>query len=92
MPDQEKIVKIRKQIDKIDTQIIELLSERLQLTGEIGVLKGKINKPVIDKEREADLNLRLEKMCLEKGIDPSFIFRLWQLILEESYQVQNGKK
>ena len=63
MPDQEKISRIRMQIDNIDGQIIDLLSERLKLTGDIGVLKGKMNKPVIDKEREADLNSRLPSLA-----------------------------
>ena len=63
MPDQKNITRLREQIDQIDEQIIDLLSERLRLTRKIGVIKDKINKPVIDKDREVDLNARIEKMC-----------------------------
>lgn len=92
MPDQKNIGGLREQIDQIDEQIIDLLSERLRLTGKIGVIKDKINKPVIDKDREVDLNARIEKICRQKGLDSSFISNLWRLILQESYRVQNVKK
>ena len=81
MPDKKKIARLREQIDQIDDQIIDLLSERLRLSGKIGVIKDKINKPVIDKGREVDLNARIEKICRNKGLDSSFISNLWQLIL-----------
>ena len=92
MPDQKNIAGFREQIDQIDEQIIDLLSERLRLTRKIGVIKDKINKPVIDKDREVDLNARIEKICRQKGLDSSFISNLWQLILHESYRVQDVKK
>jgi chorismate mutase len=92
MPDQKNIAGLREQINQLDEQIIDLLSERLRLTRKIGVIKDKINKSIIDKDREVDLNARIEKICRHKGLDSSFISNLWQLILQESYRVQNVKK
>lgn len=92
MSDKEKLSALRSQIDQIDEDIISLLRERLNLTGQIGRLKERLNKPVIDRDREADLNARLDKICREKGLDASFILKIWRLILQESYRVQDGKK
>ena len=92
MPEHQKLDSLRQKIDQIDERIIDLLSQRLKLTGDIGILKSKIKKPVIDKEREADLNARLDKLCRQKGLDLDFVLKIWQSILHESYRAQNVDK
>ena len=92
MTEYEKLVSLRQEIDQIDERIIDLLSQRLKLTGDIGLLKSKIKKPVIDKEREADLNARLDNLCRQKGLDSEFVLKIWQSILNESYRAQNVNK
>ena len=92
MTDPTNIRGLRDQIDQIDEQILDLLSRRLALSQHIGVQKEQINKPVIDKHREADLNARLQKLCVKQGLEPVFVLKIWRIILQESYRVQNGKK
>jgi chorismate mutase len=92
MPEYKKLDSLRQQIDDIDEQIIDLLSHRLKLTAEIGVVKSKMKKPVIDKEREADLNARLDDLCRQRGLDSDFVLKIWQTILHESYRAQDADK
>ena len=92
MPEYDKLDKLREEIDKIDEQIIELISQRLKLSGDIGTIKSKISKPIIDKEREADLNTRMHNLCRQKGLNSELVLKIWQLILNESYRAQNVDK
>jgi chorismate mutase len=46
------ISSFRQEIDRIDEQIVDLLSERAALAQEIGTLKGNAGDPVKDKHRE----------------------------------------
>ena len=41
----------RKQIDKIDNQIVDLLAKRMKVVKKVGQLKKKSNIPVLDKSR-----------------------------------------
>jgi chorismate mutase/prephenate dehydratase len=92
MTDQKKIDRLRKKIDRIDSDMIALLKERMQLTGEIGKIKDRLNKAVKDEERESALFDRIIKLAEQKGMDISFVTHIWQLILQESYRVQNDPR
>ena len=92
MADDKKLNQIRARIDKIDAGIIELLSKRLVETAEIGALKRDLNKPIVDEKREQILHDHLLRLSREHGVDESFILKVWELILQESYRIQNENK
>ncbi|MEM3833422.1 MAG: chorismate mutase [Thermoprotei archaeon] len=52
---ENNILKIRKQIDTIDDEIIRLLNKRMQLCKEIGELKKRMNMPIEDCKREIEV-------------------------------------
>ena len=92
MTDNKTLKLIRMQIDDIDEKIIKLLHERFEKTAEIGAIKRNIDKPVIDKEREEILHKHLSRLCRETDMQESFVQAVWDLILKESYRIQNEKK
>lgn len=92
MNDNNKLDQIRKAIDAIDAKIIKLLHERFEKTAEIGTIKRDMDKPVIDKEREKILHEHLSRLCRETDMQESFVQAVWELILQESYRIQNAKK
>jgi len=92
MPGIKNLSGLRQRIDQIDSDILNLLSERLQLTAKIGRIKSELNKPVIDQEREADLTAKLYELCDKQDLDKKFVSGVWDLILKESYRMQDGKK
>ena len=53
--------KIRRKMDKIDTDIVRLLNQRADLTLRIGKLKSKSKKPVFSPDREKQVYQRLVK-------------------------------
>jgi monofunctional chorismate mutase len=51
----EGIQELRKEIDKIDDEIIDLLKRRLEIARKIGKIKKERHLPVLDKEREKEV-------------------------------------
>lgn len=81
---------LRKEIDSIDLNLLELLEKRFQTVKKIAETKQKINLPTqsIDREDEIiDSWLSHKKLC-----STEFITQLVQLILHESRQFQEKLK
>ena len=55
------LLDIRKDIDKIDEQIVKLYEERMKLTSDVAEYKINTGKQVFDKEREESKLATLQK-------------------------------
>ncbi len=82
------INKLRKEIDRIDNNIIELLSKRKGIVKKIADIKRQENKSIIDKEREQEIIHRLKKLSKEKGLDENFIGSVYGIIIDNSRNEQ----
>ena len=51
----DKLLPLRQQIDAIDAQILDLLSQRGRLAQEVGHVKAETDAPVFRPEREAQV-------------------------------------
>jgi chorismate mutase len=51
----ERLDEIRRQIDELDASIIALLARRLQLAHEAKREKVRLNRPIRDEQRQADV-------------------------------------
>lgn len=70
---------LREKIDRIDSRIVALLEERVDLARKIGEAKRKHGLPIMDGEREQQVLIRVtEKTRLNKG----FVKRLFEHIIE----------
>ena len=83
-----EIEKLRKQIDKIDDDILELLSRRNDIVKRIAEVKKSLDFPIFDEKREGHLIERLKKKAKEYGLDDDYIIELYNLILHNSKKVQ----
>ena len=92
MGDWTELIQIRAEIDDIDEEIIVLLKKRLSLAARIGKLKKGMNKSVIDREREKDLNAKIKAICRKYSLDSQFVMNIWEKILAESYRIQHDAK
>ena len=48
----KELSEIRAEIDKIDTQLIELFKQRMDCAKEVGIYKKANGTPVLNQERE----------------------------------------
>ena len=80
----EKLARLRAQIDEFDSKIIEVLGKRMLISDAIGALKKEKNVAILQNKRWKEI---LEKMNEEgkgKSLSEEFILRLFQAIHQES--------
>jgi len=81
---------LRKRIDLIDTQIVKLLSERINIAEEVGKEKGKLGKQIEDMERERKVLAHVKRIAQEENLNQEDIIRIYQQIVTASKK-QQGK-
>ena len=92
MSDTQKLNKLRKNIDKIDDQLFQLLIERAGVSANVGDVKKTIEKEIFDRERESVIFEKLKQKCQEHNIDYEYVKNIWSIILNKSHEIQiHGK-
>ena len=84
----EGINQLRKQIDEIDNDLMDLLSKRMRICREIGQYKKEHNMTVLQAQRYSEI---LEKRGAQGaicGMEPSFVKSVFESIHEESVRQQ----
>lgn len=84
----ESLASLRKQIDEMDDNLMDLLTKRMRVSREIAQYKKEHNMAVVQTGRYAEI---LDKrgaqggMC---GMDPTFVKKVYEAIHEESVRQQ----
>ena len=77
----------RKEIDQIDTELLQLLNMRARLAMKVGALKQAAHLPFCDPERERTVLQRLQE--LNSGpLDERAVGKVFRRIIRESRRVQ----
>lgn len=82
------IKKLRKEIDKIDQQIIKLLEKRALIAKEIGRLKEKQKLPITDLKREKEILKKLKNLTKDILLKEK-ISEIYQIIFSLSKDYRN---
>lgn len=85
-----EINQLRKDIDAIDSQLVELLAKRNNLTRQVGVYKSQTGVPVYVPEREVELLSARKRQGESLGVSAELVEDLLRRIMRESYQTQDG--
>lgn len=86
----ERILELRKEINKIDKRILDGLADRFKNTQEIGKIKKANNLPVVQEDRFEELKAQLKKDATTLEIDPSLVDEIWNAI--HDYSVRQQRK
>lgn len=90
MKKKKNLPEVRKQINKLDETLIELLSKRRELSKEVIIAKETSSSPIRDQIREADLLKRLVKLAKKKGLDSHYVTKIFYEIIEDSVRLQQN--
>ena len=80
---------LRAQIDEIDRNTLELLSERMQIAEKLGFLKLSHNVTLFQPERWALVKKIMLANAADYGLSTNFIEKYLNVLHQESIQVQN---
>ena len=90
MPD-DRIFKLRKEIDQINQQILSLIAERQDVSVAIGALKVAQGLPLYSETREAELLEKFRADASRMDLDPDYVEELMRVVLEHSRAAQRRK-
>lgn len=79
---------LRKQVDDIDDELLDLLARRMGLTDEIGRFKREHNMTIVQPERYGELMHRRGLQAERLGLDADFIKSVLSTVHEESVRRQ----
>lgn len=83
---------LRTKIDIADDQILDIISQRMGISKEIGALKAKQNVATLQNKRWNEILGRMILTGEEKGLSEEFIVRIFKAIHQESINKQNRIK
>ena len=84
----ESLTELRKEIDRLDDELLDLLVRRMRVSREIGQYKKEHDMPILQTQRYDELLARRAAQAVELGMDREFMRTVMQAIHEESVRQQ----
>ncbi len=83
---------LRKQINGLDYQLINIISQRTNIVQEVGEYKRTHDLEVYQPGREEELYAARRSLAKDANLNPDMVEGLFKLIVEESKRLQREKK
>ena len=83
----EELQELRKEIDRIDKQIVNLIDERMKISLKVGETKKKYNAPIFDPKREKEVIAKKIELLENKELS-GLITTVYNDIMYTSKQLQ----
>ena len=84
----ENLTQLRRQIDQLDNELLDILAKRMNVSKEIGEYKLAHNMPVVQAGRYGDIMTRRILAAKQMGMSEEFMRALLAAIHEESVRIQ----
>lgn len=81
---ESNLEELRSEIDKIDAELIQILSRRMEMVDEIGLHKKENNITILQLKRWRTIVRERLKMGVSNGLDKDFVLKLLEIIHKES--------
>lgn len=85
---ENKMTKLRANIDVLDANLLELLGKRMKVADEIGQVKKENNVAVLQNSRWNEIQEKMVAEGAKKGLSEEFITKLFKSIHQESIEHQ----
>tara|TARA_B100001057_G_C22516931_1_gene820286 strand:+ start:417 stop:698 length:282 start_codon:yes stop_codon:yes gene_type:complete len=88
----KNIIKIRKELDKLDNTLLDILKKRTKLI-DIVIKNKKLKKDIVDKKRISVILKNIAKKSKSKRIDPRITRKIWKSMINAfiDYEYRNFK-
>lgn len=87
-----QLSQFREDIDRIDSQIVELLGRRFDICTKVAEYKRQNGVSVMQSNRVQEVKDSCKKLAIQNSIDPNFIEKLYSLIIEEACRLEYSHK
>ena len=82
--ERNKLEKLRKEIDKIDNDLIKIIAKRFKITERVRDFKKENNLPIEDKNREAQILEKANVLAKKIGINSDLAKNILMQIISEA--------
>jgi chorismate mutase / prephenate dehydrogenase len=83
-PPKPSLDHLREQIDSIDTQLVDLLAQRLRVVHKVTEVKQQHDLPTFHPAREENLISARRAQATQAGLDPDYVEDLFRTVLRHS--------
>ena len=89
----KNILKIRKDLDRLDNKLLEIIKRRVKLV-DLVIKNKKYKKDIVDKKRISIILKNISKKSRKKNIDPKITNRIWKSMIKAfiEYEFKNFYK
>ena len=89
----KKILKVRKDLDKLDNKLLNIIKKRTYLV-DIVIKNKRFKKDIIDKKRISIILRNISKKSKNMKIDPKITQKIWKSMISAfiDYEFRNFKK
>ena len=89
----KNIIKIRKELDKLDNILLNIIKKRTALVDKV-IINKKFKKDIIDRKRIAVILKNISKKSKKKKIDPKITSKIWKTMIRAfiDYEFRKFKK
>ena len=89
----KKLKSLRKQLDKLDNELLEIVKKRTNIIKQVLNLK-EYKKQIVDKKRINKILSNIKKKSLKNNIDPRITNRIWKNMIWSyiDFEKRNFKK
>ena len=87
--DAEKLSEFRVELDLLDEQLVALLGRRYAICRDVARFKKEHKIPMMQSGRVAAVKERCARLGEAHDVDPSFVGRLYALIIGESCRLED---
>lgn len=84
---EKNLQEVRRELDQVDRQIVDLYKQRMKLSIEVAESKMRSNRPIRDVCRE-NQKLEMVKALVEKGYDKKNVEELFRMLMSASRKYQ----
>jgi chorismate mutase len=81
MSDEKEIEELRKEINKLNSEIVEKIAQRVKVAKDIGDLKKRHGLPIVDREREKRVIKQVKDLALNLNLDTEGIESVFREII-----------
>ncbi len=89
----KNILKIRKELDKLDNSLLEIIKKRTKLVDKV-IQNKKFKKDIVDRKRILIILKNISKKSKRKKIDPLITKKIWKSMISAfiDYEFRNFNK
>lgn len=84
----DELKNLRKQIDEVDSHLVQLLGKRIAIMKAIGNVKKQLKTDIKDVMREKEKIAQLEKKAFVYGIPNEVIIKIWDIFFTFAQHIE----